>query len=704
MFNHQSLTGTVSHFLHRRFLWLLLAAYAAAALVPGPGLWLKNLTLLEFPFLGEQARVTLPMLMLAVLLLNAGLGADTSRPRELLKGLPLLVTGLAASLVLPLAFTAGVAVALRPWPEPDEAQSLVVGLALVAAMPVAGSSTAWSQNNNGEVSFSLALVLLSTLLSPLTTPVVLHAASWWTTGEYAVELGKLAAGGTSAFLLACVALPSLLGVLGRRMVGGSRIDSARPHFKLINYLVLLLLNYGNGAVSLPQAVAYPDLDFLAVIVGATVGLCTGAFRAGWWLGRLFGADRARCTSLMFGLGMSNNGSGLVLAGMALSAYPRAMLPILIYNLVQHLTAGAAASLLWRGESRQPTDQPSRRGNVMDRTASSQYRAMTSRVLCLLASLTLVAPAAAAEPSTLELVQTIPLKGAPGRLDHLAIDTKGGRLFVANLSNNSLDIIDLKAGKLVAQIPHQQKIQGVAHTPDVDRIFVGNGVDGVCNVFDGRTYKLVGSIKLEDADNVRCDPRSRQVYVTHSPSALSVIDVKTLKLKATIKLPGPPEALQLHPSEPRLYVNTLKPAQVVAIDTEKNEVVNRFPLTLAESNYPLALDPAGGRIFVGCRKKPSIVVLDMKTGKEIASVAIPGDIDDLFYDAKRRRLYASCGEGFLAVVEAKERDRYHEVERVETGKLARTCLFDSDGGRLYLPVPRQKGKDGGPEIRVFQARD
>jgi YVTN family beta-propeller protein len=340
---------------------------------------------------------------------------------------------------------------------------------------------------------------------------------------------------------------------------------------------------------------------------------------------------------------------------------------------------------------------------MNDTAPSRFRLPAPCVLSVFLSLTLAAPAVTAEPRSLELVQTIPLKGAPGRLDHLAIDTKGGRLFVANLSNSSLDIIELKAGKLVKQIPHQQKIQGVAHAPDVDRIFVGNGVDGLCNVFDGHTYKLVGSIKLEDADNVRYDSRSQQVYVTHAPSALSVIDVKTLKVKATIKLPGPPEALQLHPSEPRLYVNTLKPAQVAVIDTEKNEVVARFPLTLAESNYPLALDPMGGRIFVGCRKKPRIVVLDLKTGKEVAAVAIPADIDDLFYDAKRRRLYASCGEGFLAVVGAKESDRYHEVERVATGKLARTCLFDPDSGRLYLPVPRQKGKDGA-EIRVFQARD
>jgi hypothetical protein len=311
-------------------------------------------------------------------------------------------------------------------------------------------------------------------------------------------------------------------------------------------------------------------------------------------------------------------------------------------------------------------------------------------------------ATAAEPPTLELIQTIPLQGAAGRLDHLALDARGSRLFIANLSNNSFDIVDLKAGKLIKQVPGQRKIQGVAYVPNLDRIFVGNGDDGVCNAFDGKTYEKVGSVKLDDADNVRYDPRSNRIFVTHAENALSAIDAKTLEVKATIKLPGAPEAFQLDPAKPRLYVNIPKPAQVVAIDTEKGEVVAKFPLTLARANFPLALDAANARIFVGCRQKPMVVVLDASTGKEVTSIEIPGDIDDLFYDAKRGRLYASCGAGFLAVLARKGADRYEVVERISTGKLARTCLFDAENGRLFLPVPRQDGKDG-PELRVYQAR-
>src|SRR5262249_5967756 len=158
----------------------------------------------EARLFGEPARATLSMLLLAVLLFNAGLGADASRPRDLARGLPLLAAGLAANLLVPLALVALVALALRPWHDPEESQCLVVGLSLIAAMPVAGSSTAWSQNNDGDVRLSLALVLLSTLISPLTTPLALLAVSWFTAGESVGVLRGLASGGAGAFLLVCV--------------------------------------------------------------------------------------------------------------------------------------------------------------------------------------------------------------------------------------------------------------------------------------------------------------------------------------------------------------------------------------------------------------------------------------------------------------------------------------------------------------------
>jgi DNA-binding beta-propeller fold protein YncE len=310
---------------------------------------------------------------------------------------------------------------------------------------------------------------------------------------------------------------------------------------------------------------------------------------------------------------------------------------------------------------------------------------------------------AAEPSALELVQSIVLKGKPGKLDHLALDAKGDRLFLANKVNNTLDVVDLKGGKLLKQIPNQQGVQGLAYATDLDRLFVALGGGGFCNVFDGKDLTLLKTIKYtDDADNVRYNPQTHLVYVAHAEKALGVIDAKTFEQKPDIKLAGAAEGFQLETARPRLFLSIPSPSQVAVIDTDKNEVVANYPVKMAGAAHPLALDEPNHRIFVGCRKAPMVVVLDSETGKEITGVAIPEEVDDVWFDAKRKRLYASCGEGFIAVIRQMDPDHYEMAEKIATAKGAKTCLFDADSGRLFLAVPRQADKEG-PEIRVYQVK-
>ena len=327
--------------------------------------------------------------------------------------------------------------------------------------------------------------------------------------------------------------------------------------------------------------------------------------------------------------------------------------------------------------------------------------------CVLASLPLaVTPwntsMAVSQQPPLERIQTIQLKGPHGRLDHLALDATHARLFVANMANGSLDIVDLKKGTLLKQIPGQKGIQGIAYAADLNRIFVGVGEVGVCNVFDGDSLALVKSLPFPDADNVRYDSRTQRVYVAHADKALAVINGKTLEVLADIKLPGGPESFQLEKERPRLYLNAPSSYQVVVIDTDGNKVINQFPLKLANGNFPLALDEADHRLFIGCRRKPMVIVLDTETGKEVTSVPIPGDTDDVFFDVKRKRIYASCGAGFIAVIRQIDADHYDMLAKIPTVKLARTSLFDPETGRLYQVVPRHDDS-AGPEIWVYQAR-
>jgi DNA-binding beta-propeller fold protein YncE len=319
---------------------------------------------------------------------------------------------------------------------------------------------------------------------------------------------------------------------------------------------------------------------------------------------------------------------------------------------------------------------------------------------LLAAIFTIAPAAAAE---LELVQKIPLKGKPGNLDHLALDARRDRLLVANKPNNTLDVVDLKTGALIKQVPNQTGIQGIAIAADLDRVIVGLGTNGLCNILNGETYRAVKTIKFaDDADNVLYHQKTQMAYVAHAEQSLGVINARTNALKADIKLPGGAESFQRESARPRLYVNIPTPSQIAVIDTDKNEIVGSYPVKLAGGPHPMALDESAKRVYVGCRKEPMVVVLDTESGKELASAPIADGVDDMFLDTGRKRLYASCGDGFVVVLKVVDADHIEVAEKIATVKGARTCLFVPDRGKLYLAVPRQEGKDG-PEIWVYDAK-
>ena len=329
----------ISHFVHAHFLGLLLATYALGAAWPGPGLAIRGVSAGRVSLLGGSMALTLPSLMLGFLLLNAGLGVKAAELKGLARRPGLLGLGLAANLAIPIGFVYVVSRAMAGWHNADEVQSILVGLALVASMPIAGSSTAWSQNADGDLALSLGLVLGSTLLSPVVTPLVLHAVGFMAIGDYAEDLHELAAHGSGVFLAACVVVPSALGIAARFALGEARQAAARPYLKLTNSVNLLALSYSNAAASLPEALARPDWDFLGAILAITSMLCALAFGAGAAIGRWSRSEPPARASLMFGLGMNNNGTGLVLASMALADHPRVLLPIILYTLVQQVAAG-----------------------------------------------------------------------------------------------------------------------------------------------------------------------------------------------------------------------------------------------------------------------------------------------------------------------------------------------------------------------------
>ncbi|MEY2410708.1 MAG: hypothetical protein QOF48_3378 [Verrucomicrobiota bacterium] len=310
---------------------------------------------------------------------------------------------------------------------------------------------------------------------------------------------------------------------------------------------------------------------------------------------------------------------------------------------------------------------------------------------------------AAEPPSLRLTKTIPMPGVRGRFDHFAIDTKGHRLFIAALENNTLEVLDLAAAKPPRSVAGLHKPTGVLYLTDPNQIAVANGDDGTFQLFDGASYELMKSAgSLDDADNVRFDSATRLIYVGYAKGALAVIDSVTMKQTRSIKLAAHPESFQLEQQGVLIYVNVPDARQVAVIDREKKAVTATWPMTEFRANFPMALDEANPRLFVGCRQPSRLVILDTTTGKPVANLPISGDTDDLFYDSKRKRIYISCGAGFVDVIEQRNPDTYHLRERVPTRPGARTAFFSLELSELYLALPHAGTNPA--EIRVFQTQE
>lgn len=310
------------------------------------------------------------------------------------------------------------------------------------------------------------------------------------------------------------------------------------------------------------------------------------------------------------------------------------------------------------------------------------------------------PLYAAELTALTLMQRIEMPSVEGRIDHLSADVEGKRLFVAALGNNTLEVIDLELGKRAASIKGIKEPQGLRFVAEDGKLFVGSGEEGACLILDAKSLKTLGTIKLgDDADNVRYDPQAHRIFVGYGQGAIGVIDAVKHSKIADIKLKAHPESFQLESKGNRIFVNVPKAMQIAVIDRSRDAVIATWPVHEAHENYPMALDESDRRLFVGCRKPAKLLVLDTENGRLVASLDCSGDTDDVFYDAATRRVYMSCGEGFIDVFERIEGDKFTRIQHLATAAGARTSLFVPELKSLYLAVPHRGSQKA--EIRVYK---
>lgn len=311
--------------------------------------------------------------------------------------------------------------------------------------------------------------------------------------------------------------------------------------------------------------------------------------------------------------------------------------------------------------------------------------------------------AVAQPAQgpLTLVRTIDLPGVEGRIDHLAFDADRGRLFVAALGNNSIEVLDTQAGTHLAHLPGFHEPQGIAFLPDAHGVAIANGQGGAVPIIDTGDFHVVRTTALgDDADNVRYDAAARRVYVGYGDGALAAIDPADGRVIGKVTLAGHPESFQLETGGSRVYVNVPSAGHIAIVDRRAMRVVATWPVTAARANYPMALDEEGHRLFIGCRRPAQVLVYDTTSGKQIAAFPIVGDTDDLFFDSARKRLYVTGGDGFVDVFETGS-GRYDRLAHIVTAAGARTSLFVRQQNRLYVAVPHRGSQRAA--VQVFEAR-
>jgi len=309
---------------------------------------------------------------------------------------------------------------------------------------------------------------------------------------------------------------------------------------------------------------------------------------------------------------------------------------------------------------------------------------------------------------LRLVQTIALPKVQGRIDHFNVDTKHRRLFIAALGNHSIEVVDLKSGKWVRSLAGFKKPQGVWYVESIDKLFIADGEDGNCKVYRGSDLRLLNTIPLDlGPDHEAYDPVRKALYVGYGGEdagrnygELGIIDTVANKHTGDVRTDAHPGAVIIENPGKTVLVTNPK-AQEIAVVDEKARAVTAKWVIPEQLPVALALDQASKRLFVGTRKPPLLLVFDEASHKLITTLPSVGLMDDMYFDAHRRRIYVSGGEGFVFIYQQLDPDHYKEIAKIQTGATARTSLLVPEFNRYYVAVPAAQNR--GAEIQVYEPR-
>jgi DNA-binding beta-propeller fold protein YncE len=300
-------------------------------------------------------------------------------------------------------------------------------------------------------------------------------------------------------------------------------------------------------------------------------------------------------------------------------------------------------------------------------------------------------------SLLTLQRTIPLPTGISKFDHFAVDLAANRLFIAATTEHSVEIMELSAGRVTESLT-VGKPHGLAWVPTTGRLYAADGTQGDLKIFAGSPLNQAQSVKLsDDADDMVYDPKSKLLYVGHggrdaaNPGRVAVIDTTNQTLVTNLPVATHPEGLEIDNANDRIFVNVAEKAEVVVIDGTSHTQTATWKLTRAKDNVPLAYDEEHQILFVACRTPARLLVLDGKSGGELADLPSDAGADDLFYDPATHRVYLIAGSGAVDVYEIDPQRTVRAVGIIQTSPGAKTGLLVPSEHALFVGAPATGGK-------------
>ncbi len=287
------------------------------------------------------------------------------------------------------------------------------------------------------------------------------------------------------------------------------------------------------------------------------------------------------------------------------------------------------------------------------------------------------------PALYRIVDRYPVPGIGG-WDYVTLDAAARRLYISHATQ--VDVLEPDTGKLIGTIPDTPGVHGIAIASAFHHGFTSNGREDKVSMFDPATLKLIKKIDVgKGPDGIFFDPASKRVFTNnHGSHNITAIDADTGSVVGTVRVSGDGEQT-VAGRDGLLYVNLEDTAEVVAFDPQSLEVKRRFPIGVAKTPTGLAYDPKSDRLFVACREKPTLVVMDARSGKVITSFTIGQGVDWADFDRDTSRVLTSNGDGTLTVIQQKSADVYESLGNVPTQPSAKTMAVDPKTHKIFLPA-------------------